>query len=271
MSRLHALLLFACLSCLALAGQKPHFQFSHLDIRRGLSNNQFTCFFKDQKGFLWVGTMSGLNRYDGYHFRIFRNSLRDTTSISGDYIAGIRECPGGKMWIQTRSGITIYDPASEKFDRNVAAFLRTVGIPSSSNITQIEKDKEGNFLFLSDNQILYKYTASTGKAAILVNSTQTGHTIATFCVDNNNQYWLIQHNGFLRKIDTRTGKGLTQTSIPANVFAKETVYNQVFVDRDNELWISGSASTNGLLRFNPATSTFIHYQKNSGYPRSPTW
>jgi ligand-binding sensor domain-containing protein len=69
MSRLPVLFLFAFMNCLTLAGQKLHFQFSHLDISRGLSNNQVTGIFKDQKGFLWVGTMSGLNRYDGYQFK----------------------------------------------------------------------------------------------------------------------------------------------------------------------------------------------------------
>ena len=84
MLRLPVLLLIVCLNCLTLAGQKNHFQFSHLDISRGLSNNQVTAIIKDQKGFLLIGTASGLNRYDGYQFKTFTNNAKDTTSISGD-------------------------------------------------------------------------------------------------------------------------------------------------------------------------------------------
>src|SRR5574337_934329 len=107
MMRLLILLLFACLNCLTLAGQKNYFQFSHLDISRGLSNNQVTSILKDPKGFLLIGTMSGLNRYDGYQFKTFTNDVRDTTSISGDFIISIKECPGKKIWIETRSGTNI--------------------------------------------------------------------------------------------------------------------------------------------------------------------
>jgi ligand-binding sensor domain-containing protein len=121
MLRLHLLLLFACINYLTLAGQKIHFRFSRLDISRGLSNNQVTSILKDQKGFLLVGTMSGLNRYDGYQFKVFTNSARDTTSILGDNIINLRECPEGKIWVQTRSGSNTYDPGTEKFDRNWSA------------------------------------------------------------------------------------------------------------------------------------------------------
>lgn len=270
MLHLPVLLLFACLNCLFVAGQNPNFQFSHLNISHGLSNNQVTSFLKDQKGFLWIGTMSGLNRYDGYQFKIFRNNTRDTTSISGDNILGIKECPGGKIWIETRSGINIYDPITEKLDRHVPAYLQTIGIPSNSNVSNIVKDKEGNFLFLSDSHILYKYTASTGKTVILYKPVNESNTIANVSVDNNNQYWLIQHNGLLRKIDAKTGRTLLQTDVVAKVFGKESVYYQLFIDGDNELWINGTANTQGLVRYDPLSGTFVHYQKNSGYPRLNT-
>jgi signal transduction histidine kinase/ligand-binding sensor domain-containing protein/DNA-binding response OmpR family regulator len=267
MTKLVTLLLFACLNFLTLAGQKTHFQFSHLDISRGLSNNQVTCILKDQKGFLLVGTMSGLNRYDGYQFKTFTNSARDTTSISGDYITGIRECPGGKMWIETRSGINIYDPATEKFDRNFAAYLQRLNIPAYSNIFNIVKDREGNFLFLADNFIVYKYTIATGKTSRLYKSDNPANTIAIVSADHNNQYWLIHSNGILKKLDPKTGKILAQTDMLTKVFGNGSVYYQLFIDSDNELWICGSANPKGVVRYNPSTGAFIHYQKNSGYPR----
>jgi signal transduction histidine kinase/ligand-binding sensor domain-containing protein/DNA-binding response OmpR family regulator len=267
MSRLLVLLLSACINCLTLAGQKTNFQFSHLDISRGLSNNQVTSILKDQKGFLLIGTMSGLNRYDGYQFKTFTNSARDTTSISGDFIISIRECPGKKIWIETRSGSNIYDPATEKFERNHVAYLRKLGIPSNSTIYNIVKDKEGNFLFLADNLTLYKYAVATGKTSILYRSDNPGNTIATVSSDNSNQYWLIHNNGVLKKVDAKTGRILLQTDELTKVFGKGNVYYQLFIDNDNELWIYSVGNNMGLTRYNPSTNTFIHYQKNGGYPR----
>lgn len=270
MMRLLTLLLFACLNCLTLAGQKNHIQFSHLDISRGLSNNQVTSILKDQKGFLLIGTMSGLNRYDGYQFKTFTNNVRDTASISGDFIISIKECPGKKIWIETRSGTNIYDPSTEKFDRNSTTYLRVLGIPSNRTISNIVKDKENNFLFLADSGIIYKYAAATGKTFVFYRSENPNNTIATLSVDNNNQYWLIQHNGILRKLDSNTGRVLAQTPVSTTVFGTGKVYYQLFIDSDNELWIFVAANTAGLLRYNPSTGAVTRYQKSGGNPHLNT-
>jgi signal transduction histidine kinase/ligand-binding sensor domain-containing protein/DNA-binding response OmpR family regulator len=264
MTRLLLLFLFACLNCLTLAGQKNRFQFSHLDITRGLSNNQVTSIIKDQKGFLLIGTMTGLNRYDGYQFKTFTNSAGDTTSISGDFIINLKECPGKKIWVQTRSGSNIYDPAIEKFDRNWLAYLQKLGMPPVNAIRDVVKDKEGNFLFLSDS-IVYKHTTATGKTLVFYKPDNISNAIATVSVDNNNQYWLIHTNGVLKKIDAKTGKTLAQNDELTKVFGKSAVYYQLFIDRENELWIYVGSNTNGLVRYSPSSGVFTHYQKNNGY------
>src|ERR1035438_2377330 len=89
--------------------QNNQFQFSHLDINNGLSHNDVTCIFKDNKGFMWFGTLSGLNRYDGYKFKIFKHAVSDTTTLDDDYIVSISEGPDNKLWIETRNGFDIYD------------------------------------------------------------------------------------------------------------------------------------------------------------------
>lgn len=263
MLRLLVLFLFACINCLTVAGQKAHFQFSHLDISRGLSNNQVTSILKDQKGFLLVGTMSGLNRYDGYQFKVFTNNAKDTTSILGDNIISLRECPGGKIWVQTRSGSNIYCPATEKFDRDWAVYLRKLGIPQGNNITDIVKDKKGDFLFLSDS-LLYKHTVATGKTSVLYHLDNRVNRITTVAVDNNNQYWLINNQGNLKRIDANTGKVLSQTDELSKVFGKSTGSYQLFIDNDNELWIYSAGNNTGVARFNPLSGTFLHYKKNDG-------
>ena len=262
------LLIAGLFNCLSLAGQKRHFQFSHLDISRGLSNNQVTSILKDQKGFLWVGTMSGLNRYDGYQFKIFKKT-GDTTSISGDYIIGFKECPGGKIWVETRGGTNVYDPETEKFDRNYTAYLRKMGIPSNT-IFNIIKDKQGNFLFHVDNHIIYKYITSTGTSFKFYDPANPDNTIAAISVDNTNHYWLIQNNSILKKIDAKTGKTVLQTDILSKVFGKGNFNYQLFIDNENELWIFIAQDPRGIIRYNPATGTFVHYKKNSGYPRLNT-
>src|ERR1700710_975598 len=120
--------------------QNDQFQFSRLDINNGLSHNQVTSIFKDSKGFMWFGTLSGLNRYDGYKFKIFKHSGSDTSSLNDDFIVSISEGPGYKLWIETRDGFSIYDPATEKFSHDISNYLRSIAIPDA-HITAIKKDK----------------------------------------------------------------------------------------------------------------------------------
>jgi len=125
-------LLFCYFSSARSSGQSNEYIFSHLSAANGLSNNHITTIYKDAKGFMWFGTISGLNRYDGYQFKIFKQSQRDTTSIVDNYIEQVFEGPNGKLWIECRAGeYNIYDPATDRFDRNYVAFLRKWHLPDS--------------------------------------------------------------------------------------------------------------------------------------------
>src|ERR1700712_1855841 len=119
---------FMLLITLVLKAQNDQFQFSQLDLNNGLSHNQVNCILKDSKGFMWFGTVSGLNRYDGYKFKIFKHSGSDTSSLNDDFIVGISEGPGYKLWIETRNGLNIYDPVTEKFSHNINGYLRSIAI-----------------------------------------------------------------------------------------------------------------------------------------------
>jgi ligand-binding sensor domain-containing protein len=82
---------------------------------------------QDRKGFMWLGTKAGLNRYDGYRFTIFQNSPFDSTSLSNNYVRTIFEDRQGRLWIGTDGGLSCFDPAMEKFRR----FLHNPDLPYS--------------------------------------------------------------------------------------------------------------------------------------------
>ncbi len=117
------------------------------DILNGLSNNQINAIFKDDKDFMWFGTMAGLNRYDGYKFRIFKHNLRGSASINDDFITKIVKGPNRKIWISTRSGWNIFDPNTEKFEVDPEKFLTFISLPDAS-FNDIVKDSNNNFWFV---------------------------------------------------------------------------------------------------------------------------
>ncbi|MEJ5265171.1 MAG: two-component regulator propeller domain-containing protein [Bacteroidales bacterium] len=108
--------LFLLVFGLSLKGQNDYFLFHQLTLEHGLSNNSVTCIFKDSRGFIWIGTIDGLNRYDGYNFVIFRHSNNDTNSISDNFISTIIEDSAGNLWVGTQGGgLNCYDPRLDRF------------------------------------------------------------------------------------------------------------------------------------------------------------
>ena len=91
-------------------------RFEHITIEDGLSQNTGLAIFQDSKGYLWVGTQDGLNRYDGYTFRIYKHDPDDPNSISHNSILALEEDQDGYLWIGTRGGgLNRFDPASGTF------------------------------------------------------------------------------------------------------------------------------------------------------------
>ncbi len=97
--------------------QDPYLKFDNLTKSDGLSNNFVLDFYQDKFGFIWIGTLDGLNRYNAYDFEIFRNNPDDSLSISGNLITSITEDIYGDLWIGTKSGLNKYDYENIGFQR----------------------------------------------------------------------------------------------------------------------------------------------------------
>lgn len=92
------------------------FRFRHLSIDDGLSQNMITAICQDHRGFMWFGTRDGLNRYDGYSFRIYKADAYNARAISDNYITAVYEDPAGNLWIGTMyGGLQLYDREEDNF------------------------------------------------------------------------------------------------------------------------------------------------------------
>ncbi|MEJ2614797.1 MAG: two-component regulator propeller domain-containing protein, partial [Ignavibacteriaceae bacterium] len=78
-----------------------YISFNHLTVEDGLSQSSVTCIFQDRQGFMWFGTQDGLNRYDGYNFKVFKNEPGDSTSISDNFIFSIYQDKNGILYFET--------------------------------------------------------------------------------------------------------------------------------------------------------------------------
>ena len=104
------------------------FLFKTLDARNGLTISQINCVLKDSRGYVWLGTPSGLYRYDGYTLRNFQSNLLDGSSLPDSYIISVQESMEGTLWIRTSSGMCVYHPQTESFERDMKQVYSKMGI-----------------------------------------------------------------------------------------------------------------------------------------------
>lgn len=115
--RFFLLIIFLGIFQVLSAVNTEKFFFTDLDIKDGLSQQTVTIIFQDADGYMWFGTRSGLNRYDGYEFKIYRKDYNNAHSLAGDYIMGVVQDQERNIWVGTQQGLSRIDYKTEKIDR----------------------------------------------------------------------------------------------------------------------------------------------------------
>src|SRR6187551_1901879 len=100
----HLLFFFMLLYARVGYGQNQSLKFEHLGKKEGLSQINVGSIIQDKRGFIWIGTRDGLNKYDGYNFTVYRSDANDTASISANFVWTLKEDKEGNIWIGTVSG-----------------------------------------------------------------------------------------------------------------------------------------------------------------------
>jgi ligand-binding sensor domain-containing protein/signal transduction histidine kinase/CheY-like chemotaxis protein len=120
--------------------------FSHLTIKDGLSQSSIFDILQDKKGFLWLTTQDGLNRYDGYSFKVFRHLIGDSLSLSDNSLGKLIQDKNGDIWVSTIHGnINQYHHKSGTFSVYHLNGIR--GIEEDANFTSMVYDSSGFIWF----------------------------------------------------------------------------------------------------------------------------
>jgi ligand-binding sensor domain-containing protein/signal transduction histidine kinase len=168
------------------------FYFRHYQVENGLSNNAVICSAQDKQGFLWFGTKDGLDRFDGYTFKIFRNDPDDTGSIGSNFIHCLYEDKNGVLWVGTENGLYKYNATTESF-----SLLATNSI---GHIRDIQMDDKGNLWFISAF-ILIKYNEAKNKMEYY--DPQQYFAATSVCVSEGT-VWASTISGHLQRYDPVT-------------------------------------------------------------------
>ena len=112
---------FSFLLSLSIYGQSrtQNLQFTNITSKQGLAQNIVNCIIQDKKGFLWIGTANGLQRYDGHRFKLYQHQLHNPNSLSNNYVLTLLEDQKGHIWIGTLGGgLNRLNPDTEEFARS---------------------------------------------------------------------------------------------------------------------------------------------------------
>lgn len=241
-------------STICASAQAEQYKFSHVDVNDGLSDNQIKSFLKDSRGFMWFGTVSGLNRYDGYSIKVYRNTPADPKSISNSDINHLFEGPEGRVWATSWTGVDIYDPATETFTNDPNTYLRKLLIPDGA-IADIKKDTKGNFWFIHTTQGLFKYNSEDKKTTPfyynpLDSTSLASNQISSIYPDQSGNIWIIHKNGVFEKLDAHT-LTVTYRNYQLNkMFNQRTFDYRIMVDSDGDVWLYLFDSNEGIFYFN---------------------
>ncbi|HVM89482.1 MAG TPA: two-component regulator propeller domain-containing protein [Puia sp.] len=262
------LLLMFLMQVNILLAQNSLYQFSRIDISQGLSHNSVNCIFKDSRGFFWFGTMSGLNRFDGYNFKTFRHDINNESSIGDDFVARVLEAPDNKLWIYFRAGMNIYDPVTEKFDRHPQVYLNSIQVPDT-NITDIKKDAGGNYWFCDTKTGLYKYDPLHHHTSHFFHnpydtSTLYSDNIRSIAPCMGNGWWIIYSDGVIDKMDMHTNKIVYRNTGIKKLYQQGISEYHLFADDQNDLWAYiGSNNNAGVFYCNSSTGAIRHIVKGN--------
>ena len=228
------------------AENNSNINLSRFTVENGLSDNKITLIFQDSKGYIWIGTKDGLNRYNGYEFEVFKNHYGDSNSISDNYITSISEDSDGNIWIGTMSGLNMLNKKEMAFTRYLN--IKYPNSISSDQVLAVSCDDAGN-IYVKSNEAIDKINRNSDKIDHFqfynnyFNEDQ-GISSSGIYIDKNKNLWIGTKDG-LNYYD-RTLEQFKRFYYDAknNKSISNDHVNAIIEDEEQNLWIGTNYGLN---------------------------
>ena len=257
--KINIILILVCIfSCLKIstsyANIRESFNFKNITIEDGLSQSTVETIYQDSKGYIWIGTNDGLDRYNGYEFKHYKHDKYDKNSIANNYIVDIIEDKNGYIWVSTIGGLSRINPDKDEIKNYYSK--EDSGNLSNSNLWQLLCTKD-NRLIASTIDGLNVYDKNKDKfTRILYKEGELpSQYIYSLEEDINGHIWVGTDNGLV-ELD----KDLNIVKSYQDAIGDSDVYN-VYDDSKGNIWVC--TLDNGLFKINLDDKSVENYKNNN--------
>lgn len=236
-------------------------QVKYLGIEHGLSNNYVNDIYQDRMGFMWFGTFDGLNRYDGYQFKTYKNRPGQETSLPDNRITDIAEDTTGRIWVATKIGAAVLDYNEQTFRHLRIRQNKTETLAIDFAINGFAIDAGGTIFAASERSGLlaietHPEAAPTGTPIPLVLSggRTTNYHVQGVDKDAEDRLWLVIKGVGIGYYDRKSEVVRIKTDRIQSARCIQASAN-------GDIWIG---TEQGLFRYNPVSNHLMHYTEKTG-------
>jgi len=242
---------FAILAVPPTAFPQQSIHFDRISLEQGLSQSSILGITQDPQGFMWFATQDGVNRFDGYTFKVFRQDLADSNSLSNNFCTSLVADHRGFIWISTSaSGLDRYDPRTDTF-RN---FRHNPSDPQSLSfdaVGPLVEDASG-MIWVGTRRGLNLLNPETGTVRRFMHAPRDSTTIPSNLItrifrDRNDRIWIGTDRGACTYDEQR------QEFIRYRINATEHLVQGFAEDQNGNLWMTMSR---GLFVLDKAENRF---------------
>lgn len=240
------------------------FSFNQLTIGNGLSNGNITCILQDSRGFIWIGTDDGLNKYDGYQMTIFRQNPQLVNSIGGNSIRCLFEDSQSNLWIGLKGN------GLSKLNLKTGVFKTYKHLPSEkksisyNDVSGIVEDKQGKIWIAVDRGSLEMYNSETEDFEHFQifdrrTNQQLNNALTDIEIDKDGFLWLSSWGGGIYKFDTSSKRFMLHSHWSGKALDDKVCKHifSLYMDNAGLLWIASAHG--GLYSLNIKSNVLNSY------------
>jgi ligand-binding sensor domain-containing protein/serine phosphatase RsbU (regulator of sigma subunit) len=231
--------------------------FDRLTVEDGLSQNSVNCIFQDSKGFIWIGTQDGLDRYDGYAFKTYKHNPKKNNTISDNFVWSIFEDKQKKLWIGTQHGLNCLDPITGKIQRFYNLPNNTNSI-AHNKIYALGEDKNENlWIGTEEGLTIYDKIKKSFSHYTFTYSSSFNSAVQAVFRDKNGVMYVGTMGAGLQVFDPKTKTfALHPAYLPT---MKNDFIRCIYQDKQEQIWI-GTAQ--GIRKIELQTNKLTQYLHN---------